>query len=80
MKHTYQSFREIADEFVDGELWTHQLSPHDGDQCFVWQHAITEFADWLDECGVRIIENPEIYDTLWERIRTAKQGEARYNG
>ncbi len=77
MKHTYQSFKEIANDFIDGDNWTHTRSPHDGKQCLVWQKAILEFADWLDECGVKIIENPEIYDTLWKRMRTAKPAEAR---
>jgi len=68
MKKIYESFMEIANDFVDGEHWTHQLSKHTEDECFAWQHGVKEFAAWLDQCGTKIIENPEIYPTLWGNL------------
>lgn len=72
MKQIYESFSEIADDFTDGEHWTHQLSNHTADECFPWQHGVKEFAEFLDEMGVKIIQNPEIHAKLWKRIRTFK--------
>ena len=75
MKRTYEAFWEIADDFVMGEHWTHACSDHTADECLPWQHGVREFAKWLDEVGVKIIENPEIYETLWENVRTHKPTE-----
>ena len=72
MKHTYTSFSEMAEGFTDGDSWTHEMSDHTSDECCAWQHGVEEFANWLDECGVKIIENPEIYDKLWDSLRTHK--------
>jgi len=72
MKKIYETFEEIAEEFKDGEHWTHKLSDHIPDECFAWQHGVIEFAKFLDACGVKIIQNPEIHETLWEDIRTFK--------
>ena len=70
MKRIYESFGEIADDFVNGESWTHQFSDHSADDCYPWQHGVREFAEWLDEVGVEIIANPDIYEKLWDRMRT----------
>ena len=72
MKKIYENFSEMAEDFRAGEHWTHQLSDHTSDDCFAWQHGVMEFAKWLDEVGVKIIENPEIYAKLWENVRTHK--------
>ena len=72
MKKVYESFEEIANDFKDGEHWTHQLSDHTSDDCFAWQHGVSEFAKFLDACGVKIIKNTKIHDTLWDDMRTFK--------
>jgi len=72
MKKIYETFNEIAEDFKDGEHWTHKLSDHTTDDCFAWQHGVAEFAKFLDACGVKIIQNPDIYETLWEGMRTFK--------
>lgn len=66
MKKIYETFDEIADDFLGGNSWTHVTSNHSSDDCVVWQTAIREFCCWLDRKGVKIIENPEIYDKLWD--------------
>jgi hypothetical protein len=72
MKKIYESFEEIAADFVNGDHLTHKGSKHDPDECLAWQHGVREFARWLDACGVKIIENPEVYDTLWDSFRPHK--------
>jgi hypothetical protein len=72
MKHIYQSFSEIAETFTRGESWTHCMSKHSRNECEPWQHGVHEFAHWLDACGVKIVENPEIFDVLWDKARTYK--------
>ena len=72
MKRAYESFQEIADDFTDGAHWTHALSEHRTEDCFAWQHGVMEFAEFLDAVGVKMIANPEIYEQLWEDIRTHK--------
>lgn len=72
MKRIYENFTEIAEAFVDGEHWPHMLSEHSEEECNGWQHGVQEFAKWLDTAGVKIIENPEIYEKLWEEVRTYK--------
>ena len=76
MKKIYETFTEIAEDFRDGDHWTHSLSEHEnGEECFAWQHGVMEFGKWLDKCGVKIIQNPEIHKTLWEDVRTYKPTE-----
>jgi len=75
MKKIYENFSEIADDFVDGENWTHQLSDHHSEECYSWMHGIAEFAAFLDFIGVKIIQNQEIYEKLWSRIRSHKPKE-----
>lgn len=29
-----------------------------------------EFCEWLDKEGLKIVQNPEIYEKLWEDVRT----------
>ena len=66
MKRIYESFSEVAEDFVTGEYWTHSLSPHSSSECFGWQKGVQEFAKWLDSSGAKILENPEIYEKLWD--------------
>ena len=68
MKKIYESFEEIADHFRTGESWTHQLSDHTSDECFAWQQGVMEFGKWLDNAGLKIIQNPEIYKELWDDL------------
>jgi len=72
MKLIYENFSEIAEAFKDGEAWTHTLSPHGSNECISWQQGIREFARWLDTAGVKLIQNPEIYDNLWEDLDTSR--------
>lgn len=72
MKKIYKDFEEIARDFTHGNHWTHRLSDHTSEECFAWQHGVHEFAKWLDAVGVKIIENPEIFDELWEDVRSHK--------
>lgn len=72
MKKIYESFSEMADDFKNGDYLTHKCSDHTPAECFPWQHGVTEFAKWLDACGVRIIQNPEVYETLWDSFSRYK--------
>ena len=72
MKKTYENFLEIGEHFVEGETWTHILSNHTPDECYAWMHGVQEFAHWLDEMGLEIVQNPEIYDKLWDSGRKYK--------
>ena len=72
MKKIYESFSEIADDFVNGDHWTHLMSEHNSDECLAWQHGIHEFAEWLDSYGLKLVEDTKAYDILWEEIRSAK--------
>ena len=72
MKKIYESFSEIADDFTSGYHWTHVCSDHSSDECFPWQHGVDEFAKFLDTCGVKIIANPDIYDTMWDDFKNFK--------
>jgi hypothetical protein len=70
MKTIYENFSEIAVDFTDGYSWTHRLSNHSDAECLGWQDGVLEFAKFLDTSGVKIIENPEICEALWARIRS----------
>jgi hypothetical protein len=72
MKKIYESFTEIADDFTNGDHWTHALSDHTSDECYPWQHGVDEFAKFLDTCGVKIISNPDIHETLWSDFKHFK--------
>ena len=72
MKKIYESFTEIAEDFTRGESWAHSFSDHTPDDCFAWQHGVREFAKFLDEYGLKMTENTEIYEKLWDEIRTHK--------
>jgi hypothetical protein len=72
MKRIYESLYEIAEDFCNGEHWTHLLSDHSPDECYAWQHGVYEFAKFLDSAGVQLVQNPNIYPKLWEEIRTHK--------
>lgn len=72
MKKIYETFEEIAEDFVDGDHWTHRLSDHTNNECFAWQHGVAEFAKFLDAFGVEMISNPEVYEKLWNELRTHK--------
>ena len=61
----YESFSEIAKDFVDGESWTHQLSHHTSANCLPWQQGIQEFARFLDKLPFPF-QDKIIYDKLWE--------------
>jgi hypothetical protein len=78
MKKIYESFREIAKDFVNGDSWTHTVSSHTEAECLTWQNAIFEFCNFLDTAGVKIVANPEIYEKLWENIRTLIPGDSYY--
>lgn len=65
MKRIYETFAEIADDFVEGDHWTHQLSKHTPDECFPWQQGVMEFADFLDKIGIKMIENPKFGEILF---------------
>lgn len=66
MKHIYENFTEIAGHFTRGESWTHNTSDHTPESCIPWQHGVKEFAAWLDQCGLQIVQSPDIHDRLWE--------------
>lgn len=68
MKHIYESFEEIADEFTDGEYLAHELSDHGTNVCEIWQTSIKEFAKALDLAGFRVEGTEEHYDRFWERV------------
>lgn len=72
MKHKYENFTEIAQDFTKGENWTHQLSEHSSDECPAWQHGVLEFAKWLDTSKIKLVKNEKIYDRLWKEYRTYK--------
>ena len=69
MKRIYETFSEIATDFVDGEHWTHQLSKHPTHECFGWMHGVREFAEWLDASGIDLLcgEDPSIHEKLWKQ-------------
>lgn len=69
MKHTYETFTEIAEDFTDGSSTTHVLSEHSPEECIGWQHGVSEFAKFLDGSGIKIIVNPEILEDLWKANR-----------
>ena len=69
MKRIYENFAEIAEHFTDGECWTHKLSKHSAADCLAWQAGVQEFGKWLDEVGLKMLADPNIYDQLWKRIR-----------
>jgi hypothetical protein len=75
----YESFEEIAVDFKDGNHWTHILSDHKPEECYAWQHGVTEFAKFLDAVGVRIIEDLTICEKLWEEVRTHKPDESTFS-
>lgn len=70
MRKIYKTFTEMAKDFRNGELWTYQLSDHICDDCVAWQHGIMEFAKWLDEVDIKMIENPGIPTKPWDDART----------
>jgi len=70
MKKIYENFSEIGKDFKHGEHWTHILSSHPSEECYGWQNGIMEFCEWLDKEGLKIVQNPEIYEKLWDDIRT----------
>lgn len=72
MKKIYESFIEIAEDFTNGDHWTHVCSDHTSEECYQWQHGVQEFAKFLDTCGVKIIANPDIYDTMWDDFKNLK--------
>ena len=65
MKIIYETFAEIADDFVFGDHWTHKLSKHTPDECFPWQQGVNEFADFLDKVGIKLIKNSNFEEKLW---------------
>ena len=69
MKRIYESFSEIAEHFVDGNSITHRINGHTADECIPWQTGIKDFAAWLDNVGLSLLQNPDIYDKLWERMK-----------
>ena len=72
MKRIYESFEEIAESFRDGYSYTHQLSNHSNDECFAWQHGVIEFAKFLDQIGLKLTEDTEIYKKLWDSFESFK--------
>lgn len=66
MRKIYENFKEIAEDFKNGENWTHTLSRHSSDECFTWQQAIMQFCEWLDAAGIKLPEDPKIYEKLWD--------------
>lgn len=68
MKTIYQNFEEIADDFKNGDFLSHQLSDHSTEICELWQTSILEFARALDNVGIKLPEDPEIYERFWDNI------------
>lgn len=70
-RRIYKSFSEIATDFKAPSSWTHSNSKHSHHPavCDAWQQGITEFAKFLDEIGMKIVQNPDIYNELWRRVR-----------
>ena len=72
MKKIYETFKEMSEDFVDGDHWTHKLSDHTKDECLAWQHGVIEFANFLDAFGLKIISNSDVYEKLWDEFRAYK--------
>lgn len=70
MKQVYENFADVAENFKGG--WAHQLSDHTPDECFAWQHGVTEFAHFLDGLGLKIIDNPDFHKILWGAFENYK--------
>lgn len=65
MKKTYETFSEIAEEFIDGGNISHIFSDHNSSACYVWQEAIAEFAGALDDGGFKPKGN---YGKFWDNV------------
>jgi hypothetical protein len=72
MKRMYENFDEIGEDFRDGMNWPHRCSDHTSEECHAWQHGVMEFARWLDKAGLCIVQNPQVYEKLWDSFRTHK--------
>lgn len=68
MKRIYETFQEIADDFTNGEFKAHQLSDHSEGVCYVWQTAIEEFAIALDNAGIKLPNDEEVWNKFWDNI------------
>lgn len=68
MKKIYENFEEMADDMVNGEFLAHQLSGHSNEICFLWIHSIKEFARALDNAGVELPQEEEIYEKFWQNM------------
>lgn len=71
MKRVYESFEEMADDMTDGEFIAHQLSEHSTGVCYVWATAIKEFARALDRAGIKLPDDPKIYEDFWQNMMGA---------
>lgn len=63
MKIEYETFTEIAEDFISGEKISHILSDHSNGSCYIWQEAIREFASSLDAGWFK--PNGD-YSTFWD--------------
>jgi len=80
MKRIYESFSEVAEDFVDGDSVTHKNLPHKSDPCLSWQDGVKDFAEVLDltlkafsKKGNLIVEidlsHLAFYETFWLAAR-----------
>lgn len=63
MKIEYETFTEIAQDFISGEKIAHLCSDHNRQACAIWQNSIQEFALALDDGGFKPNGN---YNKFWD--------------
>lgn len=79
MRKFYDTFKEIAEDFTNGESITHNHSKHTVDECIPWQHGVLEFAEFLDRLGLSIVDNLNV-NKLWHGMMGEKGKErSEYN-
>ena len=71
MKKIYESFEEMAEDMKNGNFLAHQLSDHSTEICDIWQQSILEFGKALDNAGIPLPKDEEIYERFWEKMGEA---------
>lgn len=76
MKTIFNTFREAAAEFCDGEKIHHAFDMHDADECIGWQNGVYAFAKYLDTLCVEAAikqDDGDLKRLYWDQFEKARK-------